>query len=74
MTQLVSDKLRKVLGETKGDDLVRQLLVKLGRDQLRSPDDLKQMATELMDQGGVTQMIGRSLFVEAVLRGAGRQR
>jgi hypothetical protein len=73
MTPIVSAKLCKMLGDTRGNAMVRDLLAKLGKQDIRSPEDLKQVASALIDQGGLTRMIGHSIMVEALLRGADRK-
>jgi hypothetical protein len=73
MTELVSTKLCKMLGEARGHETVRALLGVLGKPEIQTPDDMKFVATELIGRGGLVKMIGHSIMVEAMLRGAGQQ-
>ncbi len=74
MTTVLNDilvtKLKKMLGETKGTEVIGEVLTKLGKRQVDTPDELKKVADDLISRGGLTKMIGHSIMTEALLRGA----
>ena len=67
---LVVSKLKKMLGDVKGPEVLAEILGTLGKDKIETPDDLKRVADELIARGGLTRLIGYSLRTEALLRGA----
>ena len=69
-TDLVATRLKKMLGEEKGTEVLTELFLKLGKNNVETPDELKRVADELIARGGLTKMIGHSLMTEALLRGA----
>jgi uncharacterized protein YpuA (DUF1002 family) len=70
LNDILVTKLKKMLGETKATELVDEVLTKLGKRQVDTPDELKKVADELISRGGLTKMIGHSIMTEALLRGA----
>ncbi len=70
LTEIVTVKLKKMLGDVKGSEVLADVLSKLGKRKVETPDELKRIATELISRGGLTKMIGHSLMTEALLRGA----
>lgn len=68
--ELLVTKLKKMLGEARGMAVVGEVLAKLGKRQIETPDELKKAADELISRGGLTKMIGHSIMTEALLRGA----
>jgi hypothetical protein len=70
LTQLVLAKLTKMLGEVQARALADEIFHKVGAPQLQTPDQMKQVANELIARGGLPKMIGHSIMVEALLRGA----
>jgi hypothetical protein len=70
LTQIVVAKLTKMLGEAQAQQLADEVLRKLGTSQLQNADQMKQLADELISRGGLTRMIGHSIMVDALLRGA----
>ncbi len=69
-TDLVVARLKKMLGDAKGPEVLAEILGKLGKNTIETPDELKRVADELIARGGLTKMIGHSLMTEALLRGA----
>jgi hypothetical protein len=70
LTDLVTTRLKKMLGETRGTEVLTEVFTKLGLRKVETPDELKRIATELISRGGLTKMIGHSVMTEALLRGA----
>jgi hypothetical protein len=64
-------KLNKMLGAARAEVLYHELLGPLD-GQVKTPDQLMQVANALIEKGGLTKMIGHSLKMEALLRGAQR--
>lgn len=71
-TFLVTSRLTKMLGEVKGAEVLAEVLQKLGKNTVGTPDELRRVADELILRGGLIGMIGQALLNEALLRGAGR--
>ena len=71
-TFLVTSRLTKMLGEVKGAEVLAEVLQKLGKITVGTPDELRRVADELISRGGLIGVIGRALLNEALLRGAGR--
>ena len=71
-TFLVTSRLTKMLGEVKGAEVLAEVLQKLGKNTVGTPDELRRVADELISRGGLIGVIGRALLNEALLRGAGR--
>ncbi len=71
-TFLVTSRLTKMLGEVKGAEVLAEVLQKLGKNTVGTPDELRRVADELIFRGGLIGMIGQALLNEALLRGAGR--
>lgn len=67
---ILVSKLKKMLGEARGMEVVGEVLGKLGKRQVDTPDELKRVADDLISRGGLTRMIGYSIMTEALLRGA----
>ncbi|MBS2030591.1 MAG: hypothetical protein JST54_21995 [Deltaproteobacteria bacterium] len=70
LADIAITKLSKMLGEPKGAETFRGALAGLGLARIETPDHLKQLANHLIGLGGLSKMIGHSLMVEALLRGA----
>lgn len=63
-------KLKKMLGDARAQEVMGEVLARLGKRQVETPDELKKAADELISRGGLTRMIGHSIMTEALLRGA----
>lgn len=70
MAMLAHERLTKALGPTRATDITREVLSRLGSRELESPQDLLDFAVLLIKHGGLVQAVGRSLKVQALLRGA----
>jgi hypothetical protein len=68
--EILVTKLKKMLGDARGVEVVSELMNKLGKRQVETPDELKKVADDLISRGGLTKMIGHSIMTEALLRGA----
>ncbi|MFT3706089.1 MAG: hypothetical protein QM817_00345 [Archangium sp.] len=71
LMSVATTKLVKMLGETKGRELVARTLQAAGLKDIFTADDLRKFADELITKEGLVKMIGHSLRTEALLRGAG---
>ena len=68
--EILVTKLKKMLGDARGMEVAGEVLGKLGKRQVDTPDELKKVADELIGRGGLTKRIGHSIMTEALLRGA----
>jgi hypothetical protein len=68
--EIVSAKLCKMFGPAKGQTIIDEGLAQLGKSGFDTPDDMKQFAEVLIGRGGLAKMIGHTLVMEALLRGA----
>lgn len=64
------DKLRNVLGDAGAAALVSEIFAKLAIKSLDDPNDRMRFGDDLILRGGVLEAIGRSIKVQAILRGA----
>ena len=63
-------KLVNLLGQEKAELVVRETLAKIGLTELLTPDDCCLFADELIRQGGVLEVVGRAMRIQAYLHGA----
>jgi hypothetical protein len=70
LTELASTKLAKVFGESKARELCLEAMQNVGAEAIDTPDALKRVAEDLIARGGAVTLIGHSLRMEALLRGA----
>jgi hypothetical protein len=63
-------KILNLLGPEKGQALIDEVLRKIDRVSLATPDDRYLFACELMTRGGVVEAVGRSIKIQAILHGA----
>lgn len=63
-------KLRNVLGPTKAEALVAEVLAEIGIQQLDTADDQFRFGEALVKRGGLLEAVGRSIKVRALLHGA----
>lgn len=70
MTTGVIQRLTKALGPSVAGQLAKDGLMRLGLNELRTPDELLGFANYLLTHGGVIESVGRALKVTAILRGA----
>ena len=64
------NQLAKSLGETEAEALVKDVLAGAGIRRVRTVQDLLTLGEALIGLGGVPAIVGRSLKVHAVLKGA----
>jgi hypothetical protein len=62
-------KLNKMLGSARAEVLFHEIIGPMN-GQVQTPDELMRVANALIEKGGLTKMIGHSLKMEALLRGA----
>lgn len=60
-------KLTKVLGERAGRELMKEGLLELGVDELRSAGDLRRFANRLAAKGGFAAAVGGLLNLHATM-------
>lgn len=70
MTPFVLARLSKALGPTRGMEVMDAALGRMGLRVLDTPQELLDFSEHLIRQGGLVQAVGRSLKVQAFLRGA----
>ena len=63
-------KIRTVLGEERGNVLIARTLRAIQAASLDSPDACYRFGSALTREGGLTEAIGRSIMVQALLAGA----
>jgi hypothetical protein len=63
-------KLVRMFGEDRADTIVRETLDESGVADLASPNDRMRFAATLVKKGGLLEMIGRAIRVQAILAGA----
>jgi hypothetical protein len=66
----VSAKLIRVMGRERAEGLIQEIMTADGIPALDSPQALLWFANGLMKRGGFAEVVGRSLKVYAILRGA----
>jgi len=67
---LALSRLTRALGPSAGPSCAQEVLAQLGLAQLKTPADLLRFANQLLGRGGLTELVGLSLKVTALLRGA----
>jgi hypothetical protein len=68
--QRALSQLAKSLGDEDARVMVRDALLEVGVEYVRNADDLLQLGERLISRGGVAEVVGRSIKVHAVLKGA----
>jgi hypothetical protein len=63
-------KLVNLMGPDRGQRFYLETLEGLGMEELSTPDDSARFGEELISRGGVLASIGRSIKIQAILRGA----
>ena len=62
--------LESMLGQEKAQTLVRECLKDANLEDVKTAQDLLNFAMHLARRGGIVEIIGRSLKVQALIRGA----
>jgi hypothetical protein len=66
----VYDRLVKALGERRASEVFGEGVTRFGDRLVDTPQDMHDFAEILIRMGGLIQAVGRSLKVQALLRGA----
>jgi hypothetical protein len=66
----VHERMVKALGPRRAGEILRETLDRFGERMLETPQDMLDFAELLIKSGGLVQAVGRSLKVQALLRGA----
>lgn len=70
LAPLVHERLVKALGQKRAAEVMRDTITRLGGRAIDTPQDMLDAADVLIKNGGLVQAVGRSLKVQALLRGA----
>lgn len=70
MAPVVYERLSKALGAKRAGEVMVDAMTRLDRNELETPQDMLDLAEILVRAGGLVQAVGRSLKVQALLRGA----
>lgn len=70
MIRLVHERLTKALGAARATQITKDAIAALGERRFDDPQDLLDLAEHIIKMGGLVQMVGRALKVQALLRGA----
>jgi hypothetical protein len=63
-------KIVNVMGRARAETVIRETMRRAGLDSIDTPDDRYRFACALMAQGGLCEVIGRSMKIQAILHGA----
>ena len=70
MAPMVYERMTKALGPKRASEVMREALAQIDDRRLDGPDDVLAFAERLIEGTGLVQVVGRSLKVQALLRGA----
>jgi hypothetical protein len=70
LAPIVHDRLVKALGDRRASEVFRDGCARFGDRLIETPQDMLDFAEVLIRLGGLIQAVGRSLKVQALLRGA----
>ena len=70
MAVLAYERLAKAVGASRATQVTREALASLGDRDFDRPQDLLDLAGCFIKTGGLIQIVGHSLKVQALLRGA----
>jgi hypothetical protein len=70
MAPMVYERMSKALGPKRAAEVMREALAQLDDRRLEGPEDVLAFAERLIATTGLVQVVGRSLKVQALLRGA----
>jgi hypothetical protein len=68
--QLAMTKLTNVMGDVRAVTVMQDILSRAKLEEVRTPQDLLLVAEHMIASGGLLEVVGRALKVQAVLRGA----
>jgi hypothetical protein len=63
-------KLENVLGAERAKTVTRDTLREIGLETLRTPNDRLRFGEALVHKGGLLEVVGRSIKIQAILHGA----
>lgn len=66
----VFERLSKALGPKRAGEVMNEAISRLNGISVETPQDMLDVAEILVKAGGLVQAVGRSLKVQALLRGA----
>ena len=67
---LAVNRLTRALGPSAGPSCTQEVLAHLGLTHVKTPADLLCFANQLLKRGGIIELVGLSLKLTALLRGA----
>jgi hypothetical protein len=70
LAPVIHDRLVKALGDRRASEVFGDACNRFGDRLIETPQDLLDFAETLVKLGGLIQAVGRSLKVQALLRGA----
>jgi hypothetical protein len=70
MVAIAHERLVKAIGGPRATQVMRDALAAIGDRRFDGPQDLLDLAMYMVKLGGLVQMVGHSLKVQALLRGA----
>jgi hypothetical protein len=70
LAPMVHDRLINALGPQRAADVLHDAYLRFGNRLIETPQDMLEFAGILVQLGGLIQAVGRSLKVQALLRGA----
>jgi hypothetical protein len=70
LAPVVYERLAKALGDRRAGEVYCEAYERFGERLVDTPQDMLEFAELLIRSGGLVQAVGRSLKVQALLRGA----
>jgi hypothetical protein len=70
MVAIAHERLAKALGAPRAAQITKDALAAIGDRPFDGPQDLLDLAAYMINLGGLARMVGHSLKVQALLRGA----
>lgn len=69
MDQIILKKLENMLGSNKYHDYYNETLKKIGKEKVHTMEDVFLFSEEMIKQGGIMSVVGRSIKITARLNG-----
>jgi hypothetical protein len=70
LAPIIHERLVKAMGARRAAEVFREGHARFGERNIETPQDMLEFASLLIESGGLVQAVGRSLKVQALLRGA----
>jgi hypothetical protein len=70
LSSMIHERLVKAMGDRRAGEVFRETFDRFGDNDIETPQDLLDFSELLIRSGGLIQAVGRSLKVQALLRGA----